>query len=196
LITYTEHEFNASTFACRVTASTLSDMYSAITSGVGTLKGSLHGGANEEAIKVLLEVGGPERAEAWVRHGLEQKQKIMGFGHRVYKKLDPRAQIIKRHCETLARARGDMNLEQTAEIIERIVQAEKGLPANVDWPVARLYHYLGLEIDLYTPLFVVARVAGWAAHVIEQLSNNRIYRPMGRYVGPAPRKVVPLAQRG
>jgi citrate synthase len=196
LILYTEHEFNASTFACRVTASTLSDVYSAATSGVGTLKGPLHGGANEEAIKVLMEVGGPSNAEPWVRNMFAQKKLIMGFGHRVYKTVDPRAVITSRYCKSIAKSRGDMSLEQTADIIENLVKTEKGLPANVDWPVARLYYYLGLEIELYTPLFVVARIAGWTAHVVEQLDKNRIFRPMGRYVGADPRKVVPIAQRG
>jgi 2-methylcitrate synthase/citrate synthase II len=189
LILYTEHEFNASTFACRVTASTLSDMYSAATSGVGTLKGPLHGGANEEAIKVLMEVGGPSNAETWGRRMFAEKKLIMGFGHRVYKKVDPRAVIIDRYCKSIAKARGDMSLEETADIIEHLVKTEKGLPANVDWPVARLYYYLGLEIELYTPLFVVARIAGWAAHIVEQQDKNRIFRPMGRYIGATGRKV-------
>ena len=195
LILYAEHEFNASTFACRVTASTLSDLYSAVTSGVGTLKGPLHGGANEEAIKVLLEVGGPANAEPWVRRMFAEKRLIMGFGHRVYKKIDPRAEIVKGYCRTMAEAHGDTSLEETADIIERIVKTEKGLPANLDWPVARLYYYLGLEIELYTPLFVASRISGWSAHVIEQHDHNRIFRPMGLYVGPAMRTVVPLAQR-
>jgi len=196
LILYTEHEFNASTFACRVTASTLSDCYSAVTSGVGTLKGPLHGGANEEAIKVLLEVGSPSNAEQWARKMFAEKKLIMGFGHRVYKTVDPRAVITNRFCKSIAKARGDMSLEETADIIENLVKTEKGLPANVDWPVARLYHYLGLDVELYTPLFVVARIAGWMAHVIEQQDKNRIFRPMGRYIGKTGRKVVPLAQRG
>ncbi len=196
LILYTEHEFNASTFACRVTASTLSDLYSAVTSGVGTLKGPLHGGANEEALKMLLLVGGPEKADAWIHQALAEKRLVMGFGHRVYKTVDPRAEIIKRYCKQLAETRGDTSLEKTAAVIENVVKEKKGLPANVDWPVARLYHYLGLDIEVYTPLFVVARVAGWSAHVIEQLDNNRIYRPMGKYVGPATRHVPPIAKRG
>ena len=195
LILYTEHEFNASTFACRVTVSTLSDIYSAVTSGVGTLKGPLHGGANEQVIKLLLDIGGPDKAETWVRQALAEKRKIMGFGHRVYKTVDPRAEIVKGYCHSIAQARSDTALEETAAVIERIVKTEKKLPANVDWPVARLYHYLGLEIELYTPVFVMARVAGWTAHVVEQLSDNRIFRPMGRYVGPELRKVVPLDQR-
>jgi citrate synthase len=190
LILYTEHEFNASTFACRVTASTLSDIYSAATSGVGTLKGPLHGGANEEALKVLLEIGGPANAESWAKKMFADKKLIMGFGHRVYKKVDPRAVIVDRYCKSIAKARGDMSLEQTADIIENLVKTEKGLPANVDWPVARLYYYLGLDIEIYTPLFVVARIAGWTAHIIEQLDKNRIFRPMGRYIGATGRKVA------
>jgi citrate synthase len=165
-------------------------MYSAVTSGVGTLKGPLHGGANEEAIKVLLEVGGPSNAETWTRKMFAEKKLIMGFGHRVYKKVDPRAVIVDRYCKSIAKARGDMSLEETADIIERLVKTEKGLPANVDWPVARLYNYLGLEIEIYTPLFVAARIAGWAAHVIEQQDKNRIFRPMGRYIGATGRKVA------
>jgi citrate synthase len=194
-VLHADHGMNASTFSARVTIATLSDMYSAITSAIGTLKGPLHGGANEEAIKVLMEVGGPANAEPWVRRMFAEKRLVMGFGHRVYKKVDPRAEIVKRYCRGMAEARGDTSLEETAEIIERLLKTEKGLPANVDWPVARLYYYLGLEIELYTPLFVAARIAGWSAHVIEQHDHNRIFRPMGLYVGPSPRQVVPLAQR-
>jgi citrate synthase len=190
LILYTEHEFNASTFACRVTASTLSDIYSAVTSGVGTLKGPLHGGANEEALKVLLEIGDPANAEPWARKMFADKKLIMGFGHRVYKHVDPRAVIIDRYCKSIVKTRSDTSLEETAEIIERLVKTEKGLPANVDWPIARLYYYLGLEVELYTPIFVAARIAGWAAHVVEQHDKNRIFRPMGRYIGQTGRKVV------
>src|SRR5207247_11259704 len=130
-----------------------------------------------------------------LRKALAEKRLIMSFGHRVYKTVDPRAEIMKRYCEQLAKTRRDTRMEETAAIIERIVKQEKGLPANVDWPVGRLYHYLGLEVELYTPLFVVARVAGWSAHVIEQLDHNRIFRPMGKYVGPATRHVTPLAKR-
>jgi citrate synthase len=195
LVLYTEHEFNASTFAARVTASSKSDIYSAITSAVGTLKGPLHGGANEEAMKVLLEVGEPANAEPWLRKCLAEKRLVMGFGHRVYKVLDPRAEILKRLCRHLASGYGSDKWEQIADTIEHVVKTEKKLPANVDWPAARLYYYLGLEIELYTPLFVAARIAGWSAHVIEQLDNNRIFRPMGQYIGAASRKVVPLAKR-
>ena len=188
-ILYAEHEFNASTFAARCICSTLSDLHSAITGAIGTLKGPLHGGANERALEVLLSVGSADKAERWVRDALARKVKIMGFGHRVYKDGDPRAVILKRLTAAVASETGNQELEKTAEIIEQIAWTEKKLPPNVDWPCARLYHYLGLPRDLYTPLFVIARVVGWSAHVIEQLDNNRIMRPRALYNGPAVRKL-------
>ena len=184
LVLYTEHELNASTFSARVTVSTLSDFYSGIVAAIGTLKGPLHGGANEEAWKVLEHVGSPENAEQWIHQALARKERIMGFGHRVYKTGDPRATILKRYCIDLAREIGDDRWERIAEPIERAVTAQKLLPPNVDWPSARLYHYMGLDIDLYTPIFAMARSAGWAAHVIEQLDHNRLIRPRARYIGP------------
>ena len=195
LILYAEHEFNASTFTARVVTSTLSDLHSAIVAAVGALKGPLHGGANERALEVLEEVGSPQNAETWVRQALAQKRRIMGFGHRVYKDGDPRAILLREFCADLARARGDTSLEQIADTIERVVREEKGLPPNLDWPSARLYKYLGLEVDLYTPLFVASRVVGWAAHAIEQSEHNRLIRPRSRYTGPAPRPYVPLEER-
>ena len=196
LILYAEHEFNASTFTARVVASTQSDIYSAVTAAVGALKGPLHGGANERVIEVLQEVGSPSNAERWVRAALAQKRRIMGFGHRVYKEGDPRAVILKEYCAQLAERRGNTDLEQIADTIEDVVRREKGLPPNLDWPSARLYHYLGLDIDLYTPLFVASRVVGWAAHVIEQSENNRLIRPRSRYIGLPRREFIPLALRG
>jgi citrate synthase len=195
LILYAEHEFNASTFAARCVVSSLSDLHSGITAAIGTLKGPLHGGANEAAMRVLQEIGGPERAEAWVRQALAKKQKIMGFGHRVYKDGDPRAVYLKKLTAAVAAETGQQAMERTADIIEEIVWTEKKIPPNVDWPCARLYHYFGLPPDLYTPLFVVARVVGWSAHIIEQLDNNRIMRPRAIYKGPAARKWVPASQR-
>jgi 2-methylcitrate synthase/citrate synthase II len=195
LVLYTEHELNASTFSARVTVSTLSDIYSGIVAAVGTLKGPLHGGANEEAWKVIEQVGSPENAEHWIEDALARKERIMGFGHRVYKTGDPRAAILKRHCAALASELGAERYEQIAEPIERAVTLQKKLPPNVDWPSARLYHYMGLEIELYTPIFAMARVAGWAAHVIEQLDHNRLMRPRARYVGPPHRRVRPVDQR-
>ncbi len=189
LILYAEHEFNASTFAARCICSTLSDLHSAITGAIGTLKGPLHGGANERALEVLLAVGSPQQAEAWVNAAFARKDKLMGFGHRVYKHGDPRAVILKRLTSAVAAETGNQALEQTAEIIEQMAWSQKKLPPNVDWPCARLYHYLGLPMDLFTPLFVIARVVGWSAHVIEQLDNNRIMRPRALYTGPAVRKL-------
>jgi citrate synthase len=195
LILYAEHEYNASTFAARVVSSTLSDMHSAITAAIGALKGPLHGGANEAVMDVLKEVGTAERAEAWVRDALANKRRIMGFGHRVYKTGDPRAAYLRTLCRELAEETGNQNMEQMADTIESIVTTEKKLPPNLDWPSARLYYYMGLDIDLYTPLFVVSRVTGWSAHVIEQLDNNRLIRPRANYTGPAPRKYQPVASR-
>jgi 2-methylcitrate synthase/citrate synthase II len=195
MILYTEHELNASTFAARVTVSTLSDIHSGIVAAVGTLKGPLHGGANEEAWRVLERVGSPDNAERWIQEALARKERIMGFGHRVYKTGDPRAAILKRYCADLAREIGDDRWERVAEPIERAVTAQKLLPPNVDWPSARLYHYMGLDIDLYTPIFAMARVAGWAAHIIEQLDHNRLMRPRALYVGPPHREVKPIADR-
>lgn len=196
LVLYAEHEFNASTFTARCVASTLADLHSAITAAIGALKGPLHGGANERVLEVLEQVGAPANAEPWIRNALAKKVRIMGFGHRVYKHGDPRTVILTPVCATLAKQTGNDAMEQTAAVIERIIVAEKGLPANVDWPSARLYHYLGLPVSLYTPLFVTARVAGWSAHAMEQYENNRIIRPAAEYVGPNLRKFVPLAQRG
>lgn len=196
LIMYAEHEFNASTFTARVLCSTLSDLHSAITAAIGALKGPLHGGANARVMEVLAEVGSAERAEGWVREALANKRRIMGFGHRVYREGDPRAKFLKPVCAKLAKETGNEELEHTADVIERVVAAEKQLLPNVDWPSARLFHYLGLPIPLYTPLFVVSRVSGWSAHVMEQLDHNRLIRPRANYIGPAPRQWLPIEQRG
>jgi len=195
LILYTEHELNASTFSARVTVSTLADFYSGIVAAVGTLKGPLHGGANEEAWKVLEQVGSPENAERWIQDALKKGERIMGFGHRVYKTGDPRAQILKAYCTAVAAETNDDRWERIAEPIEQAVTRQKTLPPNVDWPSARLYHYLGLGVAIYTPIFAMARVAGWAAHIIEQLDNNRLMRPRALYIGPPNRPVRPIGQR-
>jgi len=195
LILYAEHEFNASTFSARCVVSTLSDLHSGITAAIGALKGPLHGGANEAAMKVLEEVGTPDRAESWTRAAFARKEKIMGFGHRVYKDGDPRAVYLKKLTTAVAKETGNDEMERTAEIIETTVWNEKKIPPNVDWPCARLYHYFGLPQDLYTPLFVVARVVGWSAHIIEQLDHNRIMRPRAIYKGPAVRKWKPVSAR-
>jgi citrate synthase len=175
--------------------STLSDLHSGITAAIGALKGPLHGGANEAAMGVLQEVGTVGRAEPWIREALAAKKKIMGFGHRVYKDGDPRAIYLKKLTAAVAAETGHQDMERMADIIESIVWNEKRIPPNVDWPCARLYHYFGLPPDLYTPLFVVARVVGWSAHVIEQLDHNRIMRPRSIYKGPALRKWQPVSAR-
>ncbi len=195
LVLYTEHELNASTFSARVTVSTLSDIYSGIVAAIGTLKGPLHGGANEEAWKVLEQVGSPENAVRWIQDALARKERIMGFGHRVYKTGDPRAHILKEYCTRLAAEYGDDRWERIAEPIEQAVTTQKSLPPNVDWPSARLYHYMKLDLELYTPIFAMARVAGWAAHIVEQLDHNRLMRPRARYIGPPNRSVSPLKSR-
>jgi citrate synthase len=195
LILYAEHEYNASTFTARVVASTLSDLHSAVAGAIGALKGPLHGGANERVLEVLQEVGTADKAEAWIRAALAAKRRIMGFGHRVYKTGDPRATYLKTLCGELAKETGHDDMERMAEVIETVVRTEKKLPPNLDWPSARLYHYLDLSVELFTPLFVLSRVAGWSAHVIEQLDNNRLIRPRSRYTGPAPRKWLPVEQR-
>jgi citrate synthase len=195
LILYAEHEFNASTFTARVVVSTESDLHSAIVAAIGALKGRLHGGANEKVMDLLLQAGGPETAEKWIRDALARKERVMGFGHRVYKTGDVRAGILKQYARKAADAKGLTKWEEAAEIIEHVLAQEKNLFPNLDWPAGRLYHALGLEVPLYTPFFVASRVAGWSAHVIEQLEHNRLIRPRGRYTGPEVRSVKSLAQR-
>jgi citrate synthase len=195
LILYAEHEFNASTFTARVVTSTESDLHSAVVAAIGALKGRLHGGANEQVMDLLQRAGGPDVAEKWVRDALTRKEKIMGFGHRVYKTGDVRAGILRDFARKAAEAAGETKWEATAEVIEKVLAQEKNLFPNLDWPAGRLYHALGLEVPLYTPLFVASRVAGWCAHVLEQAEHNRLIRPRGRYTGPEVRAVKPLAER-
>ena len=189
LILYAEHEFNASTFTARVVCSTESDLHSSIVAAIGALKGRLHGGANEKVMDVLLATGGPEKAEAWIRAAIARKEKVMGFGHRVYKTGDVRAKVLKEYARQATTRAGLSKWEEAAETLEQILAKEKNLHPNLDWPAGRLYHAMGLEIALYTPFFVASRVTGWSAHVIEQLENNRIIRPRARYTGPDERKV-------
>ena len=192
---YAEHEFNASTFAARVTASTLSDMYSAITSGIGTLRGPLHGGANEQAMELIERFSNPDQAEQGVLAALSRKEKIMGFGHRVYRDRDPRSDVIKEWSRRLSQAAGDEQLFSVSERIEQVLRREKKLFPNLDFYAASAYRFLGIPTLLFTPLFVLARTAGWAAHVIEQRSDNRLIRPTADYVGSPPRSFRPIAQR-
>lgn len=195
LILYAEHEFNASTFTARVICATESDLHSSITGAIGALKGRLHGGANEKVVELLQQAGGPDTAEQWIRDALARKEKIMGFGHRVYRDGDIRAKILKEYAYEAAKDVDKLDLETTAEAIEKVMLSEKKLHPNLDWPAGRLYHCLDLEIPLYTPIFVMSRVAGWSAHVMEQLENNRLIRPRANYVGPDVRSVPPIEQR-
>jgi 2-methylcitrate synthase len=195
LILYAEHEFNASTFAARVTAATLSDMYSAVTSAIGTLRGSLHGGANEAAMELIEKFKTPEEAEKGLHQMLADKALIMGFGHRVYKISDPRSDIIKAWSKKLADAAGDKTLYPVSERIEKIMWDEKHLFPNLDFYSASAYHFCGIPTAMFTPLFVMARISGWAAHIIEQRSNNKLIRPAADYTGPEPREFVPIEKR-
>jgi citrate synthase len=196
LILYAEHEFNASTFAARVVTSTESDLHSAIVAAIGALKGRLHGGANEKVMDVLQAAGGPDTAEAYVLDLLSRKERLMGFGHRVYKTGDVRAGILADYTRKLATTPELQHWEATAEVIERVMAREKNMYPNLDWPAGRLYHALGLEIPIYTPIFAMSRLTGWAAHVMEQSAANRLIRPRGLYTGPEQRAVRPLAERG
>jgi citrate synthase len=196
LVFYAEHEFNASTFAARTVASTGSDLHSAVTAAIGALKGPLHGGANEKVLEVLGAIGSADRAEAWVEEQFAAKRVVMGFGHRVYKDGDVRAKLLGAMCREMARDDASAEaLEALADRVERIMLERKGLKPNLDWPAARVYHALGLPVKVFTPIFVVARTSGWTAHVIEQIDDNRIIRPLSLYSGPAPRDYVPLASR-
>jgi len=195
-VLHADHGMNASTFAARVCASTLTDIYSTISTAIGTLKGPLHGGANEGVIHMLKEIGTLEKVDAWVKEQMAQKKKIMGIGHRVYKVLDPRAPHLKRMAEKLTAELGEPKWIQMSERIAHIMRTEKKLEANVDFYSATVYYSLGLPTDLFTPIFAVARTAGWTGHVLEQWSDNRLFRPDSEYVGPAiGRKVVPIDKR-
>jgi citrate synthase len=192
---YADHTMNASTFTARIIASTLADMHSAITGAIAALKGPLHGGANEESMKMLEEVGSPDRAEAYIKDRLERKQKIMGFGHAVYKTMDPRARILKRMAKATGERHGDTHWYEISEAIEDVTLGEKGLNPNVDFYAASVYHMLGIPTDLMTPIFAVARMAGWTAHVREQYADNRVIRPDSEYIGPRDQHWVPIDER-
>jgi 2-methylcitrate synthase len=195
LILYAEHEFNASTFAARVTTATLSDVYSAVTSAIGTLRGPLHGGANEAAMELIEKFDSSEAATEGLRSMLAAKEKIMGFGHRVYTVSDPRSDIIKAWSKRLAEAKGDTVLYPVSEAIEKVMWDEKKLFPNLDFYSASAYHFCGIPTDMFTPIFVFSRISGWGAHILEQRANNRLIRPSADYIGPDAKEYVTLADR-
>lgn len=195
LILYAEHEFNASTFTARVCASTLSDMYSCITGAIGSLRGPLHGGANEAAMDMIQKFSSPQDAKIQMASMLARKEKIMGFGHAIYRESDPRNVIIKTWSKKLAQEKGDSSLYDISVACEEFMWDTKKLFCNADFFHASAYHFMGIPTKLFTPIFVCSRLTGWAAHVMEQRSNNRIIRPSADYIGEQPRKVVPIAQR-
>ena len=195
LILYAEHEFNASTFTARVCAATLSDMYSAVTGGIGTLRGPLHGGANEAAMELIQNFDSAENARTGVHAMLNRKEKIMGFGHAVYRESDPRNQVIKAWSKRLSEDAGDTVLYPVSEAIDEVMWEEKRLFPNLDFYSASAYHFMGIPTGLFTPIFVCSRISGWAAHIIEQRANNKLIRPAADYIGPETRPYIPVTER-
>src|SRR5437762_13125733 len=195
LILHADHSYNASTFAARVTASTLSDMHSAVTSAIGTLKGPLHGGANEQVMKMLLEIQSADRVEAYLHNLLAQKKKVMGFGHRVYHTEDPRATVLRKMSEDLGRRNGNLKWFEISRKIEDLMIREKKINANVDFSSASADYVLGSPVDLYLRVFAASRIAECTAHILEQYANNKLIRPLAEYVGPTNLKYVPIDQR-
>ena len=194
-VLHADHGMNASTFSARVTIATLSDIYSAVTSAIGTLKGPLHGGANEGVIHMLQEIGDESKVDGWIEQALATKKKVMGIGHRVYKTLDPRAPHLRSMAVQLCEQLGEGKWIRMSERIAELMKERKGLNANVDFYSATVYYSLGLPTDMFTPIFAIARTSGWTAHILEQLVDNRLYRPLSEYVGPTGRKVIPLESR-
>ena len=195
LVLHADHELNASTFTARVCVATLTDVYSGVTAAIGALKGPLHGGANEQVMNMLTEIGSIDNVEAWVQNKLDTKQLIMGFGHRVYRKGDPRAPHLRVMSKKLTELTGKPELYEMSVKIHDMVVGQKGLPANVDFFSASVYDSLGIEHDLFTPIFAVSRTSGWVAHILEQYANNRLIRPRAEYVGPDMQKYVPINER-
>lgn len=196
LVLQADHEFNASTFAARVIAATLTDVHSAIAGAIGALRGPLHGGANQAVLEMLLQVTSPEEAEAWVMDKLARRELVMGFGHAVYRTADPRATVLREIARELAPASGHAEWFETSQVMEAVMLREKNLNSNVDFYAATVYASLGIPPDLFTPIFAISRMSGWTAHVLEQQGNNRIIRPRAEYVGHMDRPVTPMAERG
>lgn len=196
LVLHADHELNASTFTARVCVATLSDIYSGLTAAIGALKGPLHGGANEQVMAMLTEIGDEENAIPYVKKKLENKEKIMGMGHRVYRNGDPRAKHLKKMSKELTTLHNKEHLYNMSVKIEEYIKKEKGLPANVDFYSASVYDSLGIDHDLFTPIFAVSRTSGWLAHILEQYANNRLIRPRAEYVGPKVQEYIPIEKRG
>jgi 2-methylcitrate synthase len=196
LVLYAEHGFNASTFSARVVVSSLTDIYGGVTAGIASLKGMLHGGANEAVMRMLQEIDQPARAREWMLTALREKRKVMGFGHRVYKKGDSRVPTMKKYAQKMAAFTGQEKWLEIAGILEATMIEQKNIYPNLDFPSGPAYYMMGIDIDMYTPIFVMARITGVTAHIREQLANNTLIRPLSNYTGPAERRVVPLSQRG
>lgn len=195
LILYAEHSFNASTFAARVITSTTSDIYSAVVGGIGALKGPLHGGANEQVMHMIKEVGEPAKAKEWMLDALANKKKVMGFGHRVYRNGDSRVPTMKKYTEKMAAFTGEEKWLEIANILEETMVSEKGIYPNLDFPAGPAYYMMGFDIDMFTPIFVMSRITGWSAHIMEQRADNKIIRPLSAYIGRSERDVPPLSER-
>ena len=196
MILYAEHGFNASTFTARTVVSSLSDIYSGVVGGIASLKGPLHGGANEAVMRILLEIGEPARARDWLLKALHEKRVVMGFGHRVYKNGDSRVPTMKKYARKMAAFTGQSQWLDIEDILEATMLEQKKIYPNLDFPSGPAYYMMGFEIDMFTPFFVMARITGWTAHIMEQLASNRLIRPLSKYTGPGERHVVPLIQRG
>ena len=195
LILHADHELNASTFAARVTAATMADIYSSVTSAIGALKGPLHGGANAEVMKILEEIGSPEKAEAYVLDQLAAKKKIPGFGHRVYRCEDPRVAVLRKYAGLITRKVGKTKLFEITQAVEKVVLEKTKVFPNVDLYTASLYNAMGIPIELFTPIFAISRVVGWTSHILEQWGNNRLIRPRAEYIGPHELKFKPMEKR-
>ena len=195
LILHADHEFNASTFTCRCIAATLSDIYSAVVGGIGALKGPLHGGANEQVMRMLLKISDPSKTKEWITDALARKEKVMGFGHRVYRTEDPRATHLRKFSETMGKRTGQTQWFQMSRTIEEFILQEKHLYSNVDFYSASTYYLMGIPLDLYTPIFAISRTSGWVAHILEQYAHNRIIRPTAEYTGPVDCTWRPVKER-
>ena len=195
MILYAEHSFNASTFTVRTIASSRSDIFSAVTGGIGSLKGPLHGGANEAVMKMFLEIGDPDTAEQWMREAISRKRLVMGFGHRVYKSGDSRVPTMRSCLEDLAAWKGDDTWIRMSDGLQKVMIEEKGIHPNLDFPAGPSYHMMGFDIEMFTPIFVMSRITGWTAHYLEQNLDNRLIRPLSAYDGVAQRPVPPIGER-